>query len=522
MEIYDSLTAPPVYKIYYDYDKLYQLTSEKRLDSSGQAVYKYIWQYDDAGNRLMQEKYDSNNALESETAYAYNAANQLITEDFMNYQTGVSYTKTYAYDGAGNRVSKSEPNALWDYSYDYENHLISVNKNSNPIATYTFNILGNRVRKYLAENSEWLAYLYDGASCIADYTSSDSESYNLRNYYISGNRSLLLLNHALEPNYPADYYYTFDSSNSVRELIDTNKNVQNHYDYEAFGVPLNWNETIQQHFTYFSSQFDTETENFYDNENVKIFASASQAGLLKDQRALLTGRTRLYEILPLRFDEFLSFKNITIKKSESYLKEQYFIEYMKTGGIPEYVLTGDIEYLEELCDNLLYKDIIATYGIKDAGLVRDYFKLLMERSGKQASVSKMANVLGISPDTSRRYFGYFQNSYIIHTIERCGKLNERIRSGKKVYAGDVGIRNMVTGFRDKGAVFENLVYFKMKKFKPCYVYQNGIEIDFKTDNFLIEAKYNSEMTEKQKHLFEQISSEKKIVVDSVESFLNLV
>jgi len=268
--------------------------------------------------------------------------------------------------------------------------------------------------------------------------------------------------------------------------------------------------------------YQQELKNFYDNENVKIFASASQAGLLKDQRALLTGRTRLYEILPLRFDEFLSFKNITIKKSESYLKEQYFIEYMKTGGIPEYVLTGDIEYLEELCDNLLYKDIIATYGIKDAGLVRDYFKLLMERSGKQASVSKMANVLGISPDTSRRYFGYFQNSYIIHTIERCGKLNERIRSGKKVYAGDVGIRNMVTGFRDKGAVFENLVYFKMKKFKPCYVYQNGIEIDFKTDNFLIEAKYNSEMTEKQKHLFEQISSEKKIVVDSVESFLNLV
>jgi len=88
----------------------------------------------------------------------------------------------------------------------------------------------------------------------------------------------------------------------------------------------------------------------------------------------------------------------------------------------------------------------------------------------------------------------------IHTIERCGKLNERIRSGKKVYAGDLGMRNMITGFRDKGAIFENLIYFEIRNYSPCYFLQNGIEIDFKTDDFLIEAKYKSEMTYKQKKM----------------------
>lgn len=267
--------------------------------------------------------------------------------------------------------------------------------------------------------------------------------------------------------------------------------------------------------------YQQELKNFYDNENAKIYTSASQAGLLKDQRAFLTGRVRIHEIQPLTFAEYLSFKNIVIKKSELYLLEQYFEEYMKTGGIPEYVLTGDIGYIEELCDNILYKDIIAANKIKDSTLIRDYFKLLMERSGKQASITKMANILGISPDTSRRYFGYFQNTYIIHTIERCGKLNVRIRSGKKVYAGDLGMRNMITGFRDKGALFENLVYFEIKRFSPCYIYQNGIEIDFKTKDFLIEAKYNSKMSEKQKIMFEQIPSKQKIVVDSVNSFLSI-
>ena len=267
--------------------------------------------------------------------------------------------------------------------------------------------------------------------------------------------------------------------------------------------------------------YQKELKSFYDNDNVKIFASASQTGLLKEQRALLTGRTRVHEVLPLKFDEFLTFRNIKVKKSESYLIDQYFEEYMRIGGMPEYVLTNDIGYLQELCDNLIYKDIIASYGIKDATLIRDYFKLLMERSGKQASVTKIAKVLEISPDTSRRYFGYFQNSYIIHAVERCGKLNERIRSGKKVYAGDVGMRNMVTGFRDKGAIFENLTFLEIKHLSPCYLYKNGIEIDFRTDSFLMEVKYNSVMTTKQRQMFEKIPAKKKIVIDSVDTFLKL-
>ncbi|MEA1973639.1 MAG: ATP-binding protein [Candidatus Cloacimonadota bacterium] len=300
---------------------------------------------------------------------------------------------------------------------------------------------------------------------------------------------------------------------SIHEILEEYRKIHKHK-RDVF-LYLFFDEVIAK------PSYQQELKNFYDNENVKVFASASQAGSLKDQRANLTGRVRLHEILPLKFDEFLQFKKIKIMKSESYLKEQYFEEYMTTGGMPEFVLTGDIGYLQELCDNIIYKDIIAANRIKDATIIRDYFKLLMERAGKQTSITKMANILGISPDSSRRYFGYFQNSYIIHPIERCGKLNERIRSGKKIYAGDLGMRNMVTGFRDKGALFENLVYFELKKYSPCYFLHNGIEIDFKTENLLIEVKYNSELTEKQKKLFKQTSSKNKMIIDSVDSFLNL-
>jgi len=146
----------------------------------------------------------------------------------------------------------------------------------------------------------------------------------------------------------------------------------------------------------------------------------------------------------------------------------------------------------------------------------------MERAGKQISLNKMAKILGISVDTVKRFFGYFLDTYIIYAIERCGKLNERLKSPKKVYAGDVGIRNLFTGFRDLGAIFENLVFLKIKSKNPCYVLENSTEIDFLTeDKTLIKVKYEKELNEKQLQLFNNYPAKRKIIVDTFEKYLKL-
>jgi len=239
----------------------------------------------------------------------------------------------------------------------------------------------------------------------------------------------------------------------------------------------------------YKEKFALQLKNLYDLYNVKIFASSSSASVLRDRKAALTGRERIVEILPLDFREFIKFKNIRIKKSDLHLLENYFEEFMMLGGIPEYVLTEDIEYIKQLIDDILYKDIVACHNIKEKGILRDFFFLLMERAGKQVSINKLAKIMGISPDTVRRFLSYFEGTFMIYLVERCGKLNERIKSPRELYVGDVGIRNAVTGFRDKGAVFENLIYLTIKHFHPCYVWQGGVEVDFLTDDgILIEAK----------------------------------
>ncbi|MDD4358920.1 MAG: DUF4143 domain-containing protein, partial [Candidatus Pacebacteria bacterium] len=120
------------------------------------------------------------------------------------------------------------------------------------------------------------------------------------------------------------------------------------------------------------------------------------------------------------------------------------------------------------------------------------------------------------PDSAKRYLEMFKNTYLIYVVQRTGKTNERLLSAKKVYASDLGIHNLFTGFRDKGSIFENYVYLKIKDKNPSYVYEGGNEIDFLTeDKILIEVKYNSDMSQKQKELFDRTQAKKKIIISDI-------
>ncbi len=267
----------------------------------------------------------------------------------------------------------------------------------------------------------------------------------------------------------------------------------------------------------YQADFEQQLKNLYDSQNVKIYASASSSSILKSKKPYLTGRSSVVEILPLDFNEYMIFKQIIVSKADKHLLEGYFEDYLQTGGMPEYVLREDIEYLKELVDDIIHKDIAAFHGIKNPAILKDFFLLLMERAGKTVSINKIANILKISPDTAKRYMEMFADTYLIFLVPRCGKTNERLLSPKKIYSADLGIRTLFTGFRDKGSLFENYVYLKIKRLNPCYVYKDSTEIDFLTDSFvLIEAKYRSELSDAQKRLFESFKAKQKIIISGIE------
>jgi len=267
----------------------------------------------------------------------------------------------------------------------------------------------------------------------------------------------------------------------------------------------------------YQKHYRIQLKNLYDKQKVKIFASSSSRSLLRDRKGYLTGRNRIIEVPPLDFNEYLSFKGLNIKKKDFVVREANFEEYLQTGGMPEYVLHGDRGYLTALIEDIINKDIIAFNKIKNSHIIKDYFKLLMERSGKQISINKVANILGIATDTANRYLDMFQECFLIYTIRRYGKTNDGILSPRKIYAADLGMRHLITGFRDKGAAFENYVFCKIKHLDPRYYYEDGIEIDFLTSgNTLIEVKYNNLLQGKQKELFYKIQAKKKVIIKTID------
>ncbi len=192
------------------------------------------------------------------------------------------------------------------------------------------------------------------------------------------------------------------------------------------------------------------------------------------------------------------------------------MEYLNIGGMPEYVLRGEVEYLKEVVDDIIKKDIASFYNVKDYKILEDFFMLLMERAGKIASINKLAHILKISPDSARRYLKMFEDSYLIYLVPRFGKTNDRILSPQKIYAADLGIRTFFTGFRDIGSLFENYAYLKIKHLSPAYFYKDGIEIDFFTKGkTLIEVKYNQKLEGKQKEVFDNAKAKKKIIITGV-------
>lgn len=267
----------------------------------------------------------------------------------------------------------------------------------------------------------------------------------------------------------------------------------------------------------YKEDFHQQLKTIFDRQNTKIFASSSSSIRLKDRKAFLTGRSYVIEVTPLDFNEFLYFKEINISMKDIKLLEPYFRDYLRTGGIPYYVLSEEREFLVGLVDDIIYKDIISEHGVKNPQIIRDYFLLLMERSGKQLSINKIANILKISVDSSKKYLSYFNDTFLIHLLSRYGKTNEKILSPKKIYCSDLGIKYSFTGLRDLGSYFENYLFLKLKHHDIYYLYQNGIEIDFylKDLDLLLESNYNSEMNPKQNELFHDFKAKEKLLINSI-------
>lgn len=241
--------------------------------------------------------------------------------------------------------------------------------------------------------------------------------------------------------------------------------------------------------------WEQEVKALIDTENIKIFLSGSASAILLIKSPYLTGRIEKIEVKPLNFNEFLVFKKANIAHTESYKLEKYTNDYLKIGGYPEYVLNQDPSYFADLTNNILYKDIVNLYQLKNPDLLKDLFLLLSDRVGHQTTYSKLASVLNLKSDTVKEYIYYLKNTFLLDELPRFSTSRAaRIYGPKKFYLNDNGMLFHLLGKLSYGSAFEQTLFSHLKSqfTNVFFQYENNKEIDFitKGENLqMFEAKY---------------------------------
>ncbi|MFM7428498.1 MAG: ATP-binding protein [Flammeovirgaceae bacterium] len=213
------------------------------------------------------------------------------------------------------------------------------------------------------------------------------------------------------------------------------------------------------------------------DEGYKVAITGSNATLLSTELGTkLTGRHLSVELFPFSYTEFLGLKKL--KNTDKSV-----IEYLKRGGFPEYLKTGNGFVLNQLLEDILYRDIAIRYGVRDVKSLKQLTVYLLSNIGKPVSAANLKTLFGIkSVSALLDYFYYLESAYLVQFLPMFSySLKKQIRNPKKVYAIDLGLftENSIVFSDENGRRLENTVYLHLRrKYKELYYFQEKKECDF--------------------------------------------
>ena len=230
----------------------------------------------------------------------------------------------------------------------------------------------------------------------------------------------------------------------------------------------------------------------YEFENIKIFVTGSNASLIGSEiSTALTGRNRQIVIWPFSFREFLAMKGVLIDARSIYKRQKkveiirLFREYLELGGFPEVLKIGDTTLLEQYYKDIIYRDVIARYGIKNIKEIKELTLFLASNPGTIQSYKNMQNIIGVrSLNTVKNYLEALNDVYLFFSMDLFDySLKRQIYNPSKIYCIDVALSNSISFrfSRNMGHIYENIVFLELlRRNKEIYYWKSkkGKEVDF--------------------------------------------
>jgi len=235
----------------------------------------------------------------------------------------------------------------------------------------------------------------------------------------------------------------------------------------------------------------------YDQHTKHIFITGSNSKMLSSEIATsLRGRTLQYEILPVSFCEFCSFRQLETNVYSAVNKPKLvtaYTEYLNFGGFPEVVLMHHEHYdriLQEYYFVMLYKDLVERYALKNIAAIKYFIQRMLVNISKPTSINKLYNELksmgiAVSKNTLYELADYLEAIYFFMPISKYEpSLVKQTSSDKKYYCIDNGLRKALskTTHDDYGILLENQVYLWLRAQcqmnQHIYYFKGDKECDF--------------------------------------------
>ena len=233
-------------------------------------------------------------------------------------------------------------------------------------------------------------------------------------------------------------------------------------------------------------KFELCINNLHATELYDIYITGSNAFLLSsDLATLFTGRAFEIKVYPFSFSEYEEYFGI----DDIYMA---FDKYMLEGGMSGSYLYKEQEdrfdYLENIFDTLILRDIRQKYKIKNPALMDRISQFLMDNISNLTSARSIADTLASNKDkinhkTVGNYLNYLCNAFAFYKFKRYDiKGKKYLSSSDKYYLSDHSFRYAKLGTKnlDNGRVIENIV--AMELLRRGYEVYVGVlykkEIDF--------------------------------------------
>ena len=183
----------------------------------------------------------------------------------------------------------------------------------------------------------------------------------------------------------------------------------------------------------------------------------------------LVGRSNHYMLYPFSLKE--------LSQEESGVETMQLLEERLVYGMyPELIHISDFDkkkqYLLEVVNSYLLKDVLMIDGIKNSSKMRDLLRLVAFQMGSEVSYDELARQLGLSRNTVEKYLDLLSKIYVIHKLPAFSQNKRKeVTKSSKWYFTDNGIRNaVINDFRvvsmreDVGLLWESfLIGERMKK-----------------------------------------------------------